>query len=194
MTRVTPAWKQRALDRIPARSTLPAALLGPKLSSDDARPVFVFISAQSRVKWSTGGPADIVRYARRTFPSFSANASLPHPHLAIQTTFDYSNGPVDIFGCVAGPEDEDVVDIKDKWLDSIERAARSCSRMAVHVVILRVGTSVRFILVPLRRSKSDAEKLLQLIADSEDDPASDNVASKICAHFKHGEKVLVKIH
>ncbi|KAJ6563838.1 hypothetical protein B0H19DRAFT_1374489 [Mycena capillaripes] len=116
------------------------------------------------------------------------------PDFAVQTTFDYSGGPVEIYGNITDPEDEDFVDAKDEWLDTIERAESSDARMALHDVILKVGTSVRSILVSLRRSDSDTEALLKLIADSEDDLASDNVAAKIRAHLEHGEKDLVEIH
>lgn len=70
------------------------------------------------------------------------------PDFAVQTTFDYSSGPVDIYGYIADPEDEDFIDTKDEWLDSIERAESSGGRMALHVVTLRAGRSVRSILVP----------------------------------------------
>ncbi|KAJ7826025.1 hypothetical protein B0H13DRAFT_2374645 [Mycena leptocephala] len=114
-----------------------------------------------------------------------------YPDCAVQTTFEYSTGPVNI--CVEDT-DQDFVDTHDEWLDSIQRAERSVGRMALHVVQLKIGKFFRSILVPLRKNNSDTEELLKRIADSEDDLASDTVAAEIRAHLEHGEKDLVEIH
>ncbi|KAF7365930.1 hypothetical protein MVEN_00468200 [Mycena venus] len=108
------------------------------------------------------------------------------------TTFNYSNGPAVI--TVSVTELEDPKWHAYEWMDSIARANRSDTRMALHVVFSRTGRVVCGFLVPLRKSNSNADKLLQQVADSEVDVASFEFATRYQTEFENLDSDIVETY
>ncbi|KAJ7128771.1 hypothetical protein C8R43DRAFT_1027119 [Mycena crocata] len=92
------------------------------------------------------------------------------PNSTLVTVFDYTNGPVDISVHPLESESARVQELRAygaEWEYSVARARRSGGRMVLHVVRTQQGRAApRYVLVPLRKTGSGVDTLLEEFAAS----------------------------
>ncbi|KAJ7504980.1 hypothetical protein B0H11DRAFT_2273188 [Mycena galericulata] len=112
------------------------------------------------------------------------------------TMFDYSSGPLHVTVQPAESATRDLSTMRgagDEWADSVARAKRSGRRMALHIVTIRTGRTVRSLLVPLRKNHSRADEILEEMAKSK--PVfSPEFATKFRYKFEEVERDVVETH
>ncbi|KAJ7429626.1 hypothetical protein FB451DRAFT_1383058 [Mycena latifolia] len=125
-------------------------------------------------------------------------AGLRHaPDATFVTMFDYTGaGPVRITVLPADVAVSKLMilgDITDEWEDSVARAARSGGRMSLHVVTIRAGRGSRSLVVPLRKSRSDVDRLLKEMAEFED-VMRPEFSARFQAQFENVDRDVVETH
>lgn len=82
----------------------------------------------------------------------------------------------------------------EEWTDSVARAGRSSGKMGLHLVRILNGKSPRYVLVPLRKTRSHVESVLNEVAAGLRKSKEETLAMDFTERFKDVDKDVVETH